>query len=440
MDQNKIVGREIASGKVKVIPGEKSGSFLFQNGTYDMSVGMDTLEKYGASKSALEDCLKKLKDMGSYEELAKAYGYKPKDGERNPGLVIVSDVDPRVSMVIQFGSKWPNDSDYLWLNKSPVDFTLKWYLDTDNLIKEMGAGAVPQREVSAAELDLITKIREETKEKKLESYQPMLKTLQAFKKEPLDWTIPSPEELIESKGCRMKFHEDFDNVDFFGLPVISEESVVKLEKLPASAVKVEDPEKKDKEVEAKADAPSEKEQAVVHMGDSIAKPAKEVSVGVESGKKDLPASEVKVGKPGDEDGKGEVVQGSGKSDDQQDELPKKEVKVGEPGEDHGKHMSEASVLRRRFARVVAENKMLKGKLSELLDRVNKIEESTRKPVAESKMGMARQRMELKKAGLKERVMEMKKPAVEKPDPKAAHAAKVRDRLKAKMESRAAKKV
>jgi hypothetical protein len=428
---------------VKVVPGEKKNDFLFQHGTYEMTVADGVLEKHGASKSAIDDCLKKLKDMGSYEELCQAYGYKPKDGERNPGLVIVSDVDPRVSMVVQFGSKWPNDSDYLWLNRSPVDFTLKWFLDTDGLVKEMGAGAVPERAVSDAELDLISKIREETK---LESYQPMLKTLQHYKK-PIDWSVPSPEQLIESKGSRMKFHEDFDKVDFFGMPLMEE---VKYEKLPASAVKPEDPEKKDKEVEAKADAPSEKEQPMKHVGDEIAKPKSEADIGVESGQKELPAAEVKVGKPGEEDGKGEVVAGKGKSDDQQDELAKKEVKVGEPGEDHGKHMSETAVLRRRFARVVAENRMLKGKLSELLDRVTKIEESAKssKPVQESKMGMARQRMELKKAGLKERMSEMKKPEAKEPvegkelsmeQKKAAHAAKVRERLKAKMESRKAEK-
>ncbi len=422
--ESKIVGRKIAKGQVKYVPGQKTGEYIFKGGDMELVVPKEQLETHGVSESLLRECMAKLQEMGTYEELCKRYGYKG-EGVKNAGIVIVSDNDPRISMSVQFGSTWHNESEYQWLNRNPADFTCCWFLDVDGSNKEKG---VQEREVSPEELDLISKIRQETK---LEEYQPF----KVFRRELVDLEFPLPEQVME-EGTKMLFTEDFDQVDFFGIPLFEE--AVKETALPAKEIQTKDVASYEKKIEAMADDLDAKEEKPVVVGDSIAKV--EV-VGKEVVKEqELSDKALKVGEPGE--AHGEHAEGKGKSDDQQTEVPASAIKLQKPGKVYGE-----SIWRRRFERVLRENHALKTKMSAILDRVTKLEEastapavaaettaavapaivaaavapaaavatpaaepvvaSVATPVTESKLQTARQRMELKRAEIKSRMAKIK---------------------------------
>lgn len=430
--ESKMVGRKVAKGQVKYVPGQKTGEYIFKGGDMELVVPQEQLETHGVSLELLQDCMKKLQEMGTYEELCKSYGYKG-EGVKNAGIVIISDKDPRISMSVQFGSTWHNESEYQWLNRNPADFTCCWFLDVDGSNKEKG---VQERAVAPEELDLITKIRQETK---LESYQPF----KVFKDELVDLEIPLPAEAME-EGNKMLFTEDFDQVDFFGIPLMEETSLVKEVALPAKEIQTKDVAAYEKKIEAMADDLKAKEEKPVVVGDSIAKVN---VVGKEVVKEqELSDKALKVGEPGE---MGEHAKGEGKSDDQQTELPKSAIKLEKPGKVYGE-----SIWRRRFERVLRENHALKAEMNGILERVKKLEESTTAStegtivathaaaaeiaapvlaatetpaivakvaettvaagaVTESKLQTARQRMELKRAEIKSRMAKMKSKGEEK---------------------------
>lgn len=175
-DQNQIVGKLIAVAKAKFVPGEK------EKGSYDQDLEMkiDPLEMsaLGIDDKSLDDCVDQVLAIGDFKAIKEKYGYHEKDGEKYVGLTIISKKDPRISCVVDLGNKNHNSSDYFWLNDDSTDLTFNWYLDAQNERKEQGDGAVQERSVSADELDLISKIREATKETKIESTKPMLGHLQ----------------------------------------------------------------------------------------------------------------------------------------------------------------------------------------------------------------------------------------------------------------------
>lgn len=215
------------------------------------------------------------------------------------------------------------------------------------------------------------------------------------------WVHRSPQQnnaceskTIKGAGMEKKpVHEgivfnDWDNVDFFGVPKLGEESSdYKPTYKEADSPYVADPNKKDKEVAGKADklkAPAgDGKEVVMQAGSAIAKPESEVNVGVKSGQAPLADKELEVGKAAD--GKGDVMQGKGNSDDQQKELPAGEIKVGKAADGKGKVMSDdkkpdASVKPVSEARKTQISELMKknmsGKMAEM--RKKKMQEKMSK--------------------------------------------------------------
>jgi hypothetical protein len=183
-DQNKIVGRELAVARAHWGPiDEKKEGYIFKE---QLVADPVTLELYGVTQEAMLDCVKQLEAMGTYDEVSKEQGYD-EGGYKPTGLVIISKSDPRVKCSVEFGHRWNKDS-ALQSITPPSEIkaiTLKWFMDVDNQDKEMGKGAVQERPVSPEELDLITKIREMTKETKVKSesriIQPVLEAVKSHK-------------------------------------------------------------------------------------------------------------------------------------------------------------------------------------------------------------------------------------------------------------------
>jgi hypothetical protein len=173
-DQNKIVGKEIAVAKALYgqISDKKTG-YVFKQA---LTVAQPALDQAAVDMSALTDCIKQLEAMGEYDEVLKAQG-GDEGGYKATGLVIVSKKDPRVKMSVEFGRRWNKDSDQQQLQTGDKDVTLKWFLDDENLDREMGKGAVPERSVAPEELDVITKAREASKEVKVKTESKEVKKL-----------------------------------------------------------------------------------------------------------------------------------------------------------------------------------------------------------------------------------------------------------------------
>lgn len=388
-----IHGRELAQAKARL--DSEGKKLVFKPNSKHMKVSDLTLEMYAVDPESLQDCIKQLEDMG-LEKLKKEHGYQTEDGEKHSGAAIVSQTDPRILMSVDFGSKYHNDSSYFWLNPQKAECTLTWFL-RDMLGKEISTGAAPEAPVSSDEMDILNKLRVK-EEPKQESFQRVKDLLTTGSYEPVveDFDI----EPDTGKGEKMRFHEDMDSVDLFGLPL------------------TEDVKKQD-EVEKK------------HVGvDSLAKPAAKEEGDKERGEKKADEKLVKVGDPGEKDGKGEVVKGDGSAEDQDKKVPASASKVGKPGDDHGKLMAEVADLSKRFS-------VLEAAISKLVEsaapKKNLLAKHARK------MGEAKAKMQEMKAK-----MGMKKAMEAKDAPKKMEAAPAKAKgvlspeMKAKIKERIAK--
>jgi len=150
------------------------------------------------------------------------------------------------------------------------------------------------------------------------------------------------DELVEdhNKGEDMKEgRSDWESVDFFGLPIDEEIQVGDMQK-KADSPYVDDPSKKDKEVDKmSANLKPAPLPPKAGPGSAIAKPASEQPTGVKSGEAPHKDTNIKTGDA--EDGNGEIMQGKGSSDDQQKDLPSKEIKTGKAADGHGKVMGDS---------------------------------------------------------------------------------------------------
>ncbi len=608
---NAIIGRLVATANAKYLPehDKEKGKYILHRNALQMKIQHAMAVQNDISEEAMLDCVKQLEAMGTFQELRNEQGYQDEEGQKHTGLVIVSEIDPRISMVVDFGSKWHNDSDYFWLNRDLIDVTLKFFADVNHEKENSGMGSVPERKVSPEELDLISKLREKSESKQFtgqrvtdilrtqklsesknqerkalteavvqetgeadqdydqalydaickhlkaaglkcshrefDKYQGVVISLPTVGKRGMNlWTVDSfvtgktkpskakyrsaklidadgsysanagdyfqmgakdkfkdmdlilvhrdgTEEIIhepmksqlpdlldvqfgveyegtpddvlvlqpegfdetfevvvskgevvadsnltkflkkESKGKSMKesFYEDFELVDKFGMP-LTEETVVKSAPVKDSDIMPKSPEKKEKEVEKKAASLAELS-APTPVGKQIAGSSKPVALpgaGKDSDEKAGSASDLKVGKPGDEDGKGEHMEAHGKAEDPQKELAAADLKVGKPGEDHGKHVSESADWRK----LMRESVELSRKLVEVRSRL-RLNEGYKAHLKE--MGA---KLAAKKVAQKPKMGELSKPAekmeakdLSKEAAKKAHLAKIREKMKAK---------
>jgi hypothetical protein len=167
-DQNKVIGKEIAVSKAFYVD-EKSGYALKEVLTIDPIV----MDLNAVSNEALQDCLKQLQAMGTYDEVAQKQGYHG-EGHKMTGLVITSSLDPRVCMSVEFGRRWNKDSDSQAEKTGEKDVTLKWFLNDEPKDQFGVKGVMPEHPASEEELDIISKLREMTSGQKTESRQPVL--------------------------------------------------------------------------------------------------------------------------------------------------------------------------------------------------------------------------------------------------------------------------
>lgn len=331
MEQNQIIGREIAVAKAYYDTEKKE--YLLHSA---LTVDPVTLDLYGVSEESLDDCMKQLKAMGTFDEITKALSVKD-DDYKNTGLVIGSKKDPRVTMSVEFGRRWNKDDDAQADNTGEKDLTLKFFLDVDSLLNK-GEG---EHAVSPEELDIMNKLRVQPK----------------------------------TEGVEMdkQFFDDFDAVDQFGMPKLATEEVAMISMKPLTPAEEKSPEEKDKELEKKAADLKDNTEKPKEVGsEAIAKPAETVQVGVKSGESEHKESEIKVGDVTKKDGVGEVMQGSGSSDDQQKELAAKEIKLGKPGDDHGK------VMESRKVKSIKDVKKLRERMDNLFKK--RMAESKEHPV------------------------------------------------------------
>jgi len=208
-DQNKIIGKEICVaaafyGEVS----EKKMGYGFQE---SLLVDPIVLDLNSVTMDMLKDCVKQLEAMGTYEELAKAQGYK-NEGYKATGLVIQSKLDPRVVMSVECGRRWNKDSDAQWVSTGESDLTLKWYLNDEAKDQQGVKGVQPEHAADAAELDLITKIREATKQvpMKTESYQPVMNAIKMGYGTLAEAEL-SPESLLEESKKESKKEKKEDD-------------------------------------------------------------------------------------------------------------------------------------------------------------------------------------------------------------------------------------
>src|ERR1035437_3621243 len=119
-DQNKIIGKEIAVSKAfygKV--DEKKSGYCFREA---MTVDPIVMDMNGINDEVLKDCVEQLEKMGDYDTLCKEHGYHG-EGHKMTGLVIVSKLDPRICMSVEFGRNWNKDSDQQSASTGEKDLT-----------------------------------------------------------------------------------------------------------------------------------------------------------------------------------------------------------------------------------------------------------------------------------------------------------------------------
>lgn len=216
-------------------------------------------------------------------------------------------------------------------------------------------------------------------------------------------------ESIQHGGMMEHFSESVEAVDAFGFPTELSETLVSVKAIGDKPISTkftgfndkdflvhDDPESMDKEVEGKVKELKGEEEPN-KAGEAIAKPDSVAPIGVKSGEKEHPESALKTGDA--KDGNGEVMQGSGKSDDQQKDLPSNKIKLGKVGDDHGKIMGESLIT----LSTVCEALIKKGLKEEAQTILNVIK--AMRPIDEAKM-QARKRMQARK-GECEKKPEMK---------------------------------
>ena len=173
-DMNKIIGKEIAVAKAFYMPiDDKKSGYAFKEA---LTIDPIVMEINAVTMEALQDCVKQLEKMGSYDEVAKQQGYHD-EGHKMTGLVISSSLDPRVAMSVEFGRRWNKDSDSQAEKTGEKDVTLKWFLNDEHKDQFGVKGVAAERGATPEELDIISKIREATKLPKLESRQPVLSAI-----------------------------------------------------------------------------------------------------------------------------------------------------------------------------------------------------------------------------------------------------------------------
>lgn len=175
VDQNKIMGKEIAASKAVYAEIDGKPTYAFRE---SLTVDPIVLDLNSVSMEALSDCVEQLVKMGSYEDLLKAQegdkgGYKP------TGLVIISKKDPRVQMSVEFGSRWNKDTEQQQVPLMNGGLTLKWFLNDEHKDQYGNKGTLPERPVTDEEMDIISKLREQTKLPMPESTQPVLARIKA---------------------------------------------------------------------------------------------------------------------------------------------------------------------------------------------------------------------------------------------------------------------
>jgi hypothetical protein len=173
-DMNKIIGKEIAVAKAFYMPmDDKKSGYAFKEA---LTIDPIVMELNSVTMEALQDCVKQLEKMGSWDEVAKEQGYHD-EGHKMTGLVIPSSLDPRVVMSVEFGRRWNKDSDAQAEKTGDKDVTLKWFLNDEHKDQFGVKGVEAERGATPEELDIISKIREATKLPKLESRQPVLSAI-----------------------------------------------------------------------------------------------------------------------------------------------------------------------------------------------------------------------------------------------------------------------
>lgn len=155
-DQGKITGRLIAAGRVawqKFGKDKKDEGYVFlKNGGFALKIDENQMSALGITMDAISDCVKQLDEMG---DVVVAEKIRENSGPTHAGLVLTSKVDPRLSMVVSMESS----------NQDDTDLGVAWFLDIEGLKSEMGNEAVPERSVTAPEMDAVGPARENAADK-----------------------------------------------------------------------------------------------------------------------------------------------------------------------------------------------------------------------------------------------------------------------------------
>lgn len=157
-DQNKIVGKKIASGRAKYMKfGDKAdqkGYIFKENHGFAMAIDEPEMAAEGITMEAILDCIKQLEEKGDAAALKKEYGFRKEQSWLNPGLVLTSRIDPRIQCSVTLDDNTSED----------VDIIAIWFLDNFNQGAE--SKGETEREVDGEELKLTDRMREMHKEKK----------------------------------------------------------------------------------------------------------------------------------------------------------------------------------------------------------------------------------------------------------------------------------